>query len=411
MSAATKNSVNDIFKRPLQRIFSVGKEGAALGLPEGACFLMAVGKDYKLANDNLYGIHSGKFDEYCLTDRPDWMNARHGMGLRPRSLRSTAQALATGHDILDDHGTSILELGISEIKLIENDLRARGVETGIGFIQMTMLNFAQWCCWRGLRDPLKISHRDIIVRLGPHDQARTRDLKKVNGVVAQQATTTNYMPSDQIEAVVAEVMSVGDGHGPALRALADTGMRGSEPGSILDRHMPRARDVDPAQPAKFPLWGKGGKKRFPEIPVKTLEVIDRYRTGNRRLAVARAIESGGKEPKELFLKRDGTPITYASLRRAFKKACKKLGIVGRLHWLRHAFAAAYLAKAAIDLWTLRNRAGVTVSLGDLTKLTEARQFSLMKILGHASFATTALYLEHVHRVLLAKLTAGTETIH
>lgn len=411
MSSAAKISSKDIFKQPLQRVYRVGKAGAKLGLPEGAYFLMQRGKDYKLACDFLYGIHGGQFDEYCLVDRPGWMNARRGLGLRPRSLRATAQALAVGHDILDAHEISILELGNSDIKLIASDLKARGVETGIGFVQMTVMNFAQWCCWRGLRDPLKVSHQTVVVRMGPHDQARTRELQKVTGVVAQQTMPTNYMRADHIEAVVAEMMTLGDGHGPALCAIAATGMRGSEPGTILDRHMPRTREVDPTQPAKFPLWGKGGKKRYPEISVTTLEVIDRYRAGARRLAVARAVENGGKAPEELFLKRDGTPINYFSLRRAFKKACKKLGIKGRLHWLRHTFAATYLAKAALDVWTLQRRAGLTVALGDLNKLTEARQFSLMKILGHNSFATTAIYLEHVHRVLLAKFMAGTESIH
>jgi site-specific recombinase XerD len=118
---------------------------------------------------------------------------------------------------------------------------------------------------------------------------------------------------------------------------------------------------------------------YPEIPISTLEVVDEYRAGDRRLAVARALEKSGKEPEALFLKRDGTPVTYASLRRVFKKACEKLGIAGRLHWLRHSFAATYLAKPAVDLWMVQRRAGVTVSMGELNTLTNARQYSLMRI--------------------------------
>jgi integrase len=413
MSAAAAISKKDISKQPLQHVFRVGGHGLKHGFPkelEGACFLMAPGKDYALPNDFLYGLYLGKFDEYRLLDRPAWMNPGRG-DLRPRSMWATAQALATGVDALEARKIGILSVGNFELKLIGRDLLARGVESGIGFVQTTLMNFSQWCSWRNLRGPVNVSYETVVVRMGPRDHARTRELTKVHAIVGQPVTAANYMPADHTEAIIAEVMLSRDGHGPALRTLADTGLRGSEPGSILNRHMPHARDVDPTQPAKFPLWGKGGKKRYPEIPVATMEVVDQYRAGDRRLAVARVLEKGGKEPEELFLKRDGTPITYASLRRAFKKACKKLNFNGRLHWLRHAFAATYLAKAALDMWALRRRTGVIVSLGELNKLTEARQFSLMKILGHKSFATTAIYLEHVHRVLLAKLTAATETIH
>ncbi|WLA87339.1 tyrosine-type recombinase/integrase [Bradyrhizobium elkanii] len=406
----TKTRNNDFSSRTLQHVFRVGAHGAKLGLPEGACFLMAPGKDYKLANDFLYGVHAGKFAEFCLVDRPEWMN-RRGV-LRPRSLKATAQATATGIDTLDARNITVLELDNPELLLLRRDLEARKIESGIGFIQTTMMNFAQWCCWAKLRGPLNVSHERIVVRMGPHDQARPREVTKVHAVAGQLEAATSYMAERDIKLIVEEVMTeCDDGHGPALMALVDTGMRGSEPGSILNRHMPRARDVDPAYPAKFPLWGKGGKKRYPEIPVPTLEVIDQYRAGDRRLAVARALEKGGKEPDALFLKRNGTPVTYASLRRVFKKACKKLGIAGRLHWLRHSFAANYLAKPAVDLWMARRRAGVTVSMGELNTLTNARQYSLMRVLGHKSLTTTAIYLEHVHRVLLAKFAASTETMH
>lgn len=413
MKASTQNR-KDVSKQPLQRVYRVGQYGVALGLPadlEQACFLMAPGKDYTVANDFLYGLHCGAFDEYCLLDPPEWMNQRRDGPLLPRSLWSTAQALATGIDVLEARNLSFLEIGNSELKRIGSDLVARGVESGIGFVQSTVLKCSAWCHWRKLREPIKVSHGTILFRMGPKDSARARETKKVHAVFTQPLTTTKFISEIHIEAIIEEVMKTDDGHGPALRTAADAGLRGSEPGSILIRHMPRAGDVDPAQPAKFPLWGKGGKKRYPELPISTLGVNDRYRTGNRRLAVARAIEKGGKEPEELFLKRDGTPITYASLRRAFKKACKALGIEGRLHWLRHSFAANYLAKGAMDMWTVARRAGVTISFGELTKLTEARQFSLMKLLGHKSIATTEIYLEHVHRVLFAKMSAAVETMH
>jgi site-specific recombinase XerD len=98
--------------------------------------------------------------------------------------------------------------------------------------------------------------------------------------------------------------------------------------------------------------------------------------GRRR----RRARTGYRAPPNLFLNRNGEQVTRARLSAALGAAFAAAGLAGSLHWLRHTFAMEMLVRLQIE-------AATSPELNPL-KVVQV-------LLGHASIATTAIYLRCV----------------
>jgi len=107
--------------------------------------------------------------------------------------------------------------------------------------------------------------------------------------------------------------------------------------------------------------------------------------GEERAALVKYIRrrcSDFRPPPNLFLNRDGKAVTRARLSGAFNAAFRAAGLDGSLHWLRHTFAMTMLVR-------LQRQVAMAPD-SDLNPLKVVQV-----LLGHASIATTAIYLRCV----------------
>jgi integrase len=106
---------------------------------------------------------------------------------------------------------------------------------------------------------------------------------------------------------------------------------------------------------------KGGHSRLVPVHHSTLEVLERYRTLQRK-----NLPSGSTSP--LFVSWRGCPLGYAEIQGPFRWLCRKLGWtrppIPRLHDFRHTFAVRTLLgwyrngqSPASQLWTLSTYLG------------------------------------------------------
>ena len=137
--------------------------------------------------------------------------------------------------------------------------------------------------------------------------------------------------------------------------------------------------------------------------------ISVYRQAVRphRVAKYRKRHPYGPAPSALLLnKKNGNPVTYIVLRRAFKTAAATLGLPSlRLHWARHAFACNFLAANAIMMIRKAAAAGMQLNEATLDTILKQLRPELAELMGHADFATTERYLTRVREAVLAHLAA------
>jgi integrase len=105
----------------------------------------------------------------------------------------------------------------------------------------------------------------------------------------------------------------------------------------------------------------------------------------RAIALRSSHTRGDAEPA-LFLTEHGRPLGARRIGMIFSEACKRTGVAGTFHALRHTFAGAMLA-------FLRRQ---TQRVPELNPL-----LTLQTILGHSDPSTTMIYL----RMLATDLTA------
>jgi len=186
------------------------------------------------------------------------------------------------------------------------------------------------------------------------------------------------------------------------RAFADlllaTGMRVAEANSLLLADLP-----DPDAPE---CWGKktipltlkrgtkGGKVRVIRIPTHVLRTVYRYVAEDRENALADL--SMSQRPAELWVTETGAPMKTARWHDVFRKASEKSGNQCTPHMLRHAFAIHQLTAMIQRL------------ISDPTYRTDPNQpyrtllkdplRQLQRLLGHASLASTFIYLDCLEEV-------------
>lgn len=181
------------------------------------------------------------------------------------------------------------------------------------------------------------------------------------------------------------------------RAFADllisTGMRINEANSLLLGDMPDPDAVECRGKKTVPLTlhrgTKGRKVRVIRIPVHVLRTVFRYIAEDRENAVA--MHSARERPAELWLSESGRPMKTARWHAVFRRASQRSGVSCTPHMLRHAFAIHQLTAMIQSLLT--DPAWATPSQSPYQVLLRDPLRQLQRLLGHASMATTFIYLD------------------
>ncbi len=191
---------------------------------------------------------------------------------------------------------------------------------------------------------------------------------------------------------IAEIRRVMTAMGARDRLIVEwalmTGARRMEIAGLKLAQLPAtdsARSEDrPVIPIRLET-AKGAKPRHIYPP---LALIDRTRAYMReeRAVTLRGSRNHCDDESALFLTADGRALTPRRIGAVFSAACKRAGVTGTFHALRHTFAGAMLA-------FLQHQ---TQRLPELNPL-----LTLQTILGHADPSTTMIYL----RMLATDLTA------
>ncbi len=174
--------------------------------------------------------------------------------------------------------------------------------------------------------------------------------------------------------------------GPAPRLAAEwaltAGLRRKEICGLTIDMIPDSRDLDPEEQ---PLVGvpltitKGDRPRTVYPPLRLIDRTHWY-IGEARARIVRRCrrrDAGYRPPPNLLLASTGAAITCKRLTALFAEGFAAASIAGTLHWLRHTFAMAMLARLQIQ-------ARDNPDLNPL-KIVQV-------LMGHRSITTTAIYL-------------------
>lgn len=180
------------------------------------------------------------------------------------------------------------------------------------------------------------------------------------------------------------------------RAFADlliaTGMRVNEANSLLLSDLPDPDSRECRGKKTVPLTlkrgTKGGRVRVIRIPVHVLRTVYRYIAEDRQNATV-GIPSGSRPP-QVWLSEAGAPMKLARWHDIFKRASECSGVTCTPHMLRHAFAVHQLT-AMISL--LLSDPAYRSDNPSYRMLLKDPLRQLQLLLGHASLASTFIYLD------------------
>jgi site-specific recombinase XerD len=222
--------------------------------------------------------------------------------------------------------------------------------------------------------------RGMLAHLDRRPAAKT----KANALtVAQRERLPRPLRVDELRKLFAELDQ-------PYRLMAEwalgTGVRRMELCGLKVSQVPKTAELDANTD---PLVGvpititKGDRPRTVYPPLRLIDRTHWY-VGEERAALVKRVRrrSDFRPPPNLFLNRDGNAVTRARLSGAFNAAFRAAGLNGSLHWLRHTFAMTMLVR-------LQRRVAM-VPDSDLNPLKVVQV-----LLGHASIATTAIYLRCV----------------
>jgi site-specific recombinase XerD len=393
-------------RRPPQ-VFVVDAAAIAAGMPaerKNSVYLFSPDRDFTLENEYLLALANGKFADFRRDEPVEWMGNGRVRKHRIRSLKTTAGAVLTARQWLDEKGISFLEVTEAEVEDVGADLEAAGLDGGtIGQRQSAMLHCAQWAVWQKLRPPLKI--HSVAMRISwqqDGNAARSFNAPKIIVMKKRAPQLVEYLTPAMAARVVSKVPD--RAYRIAIRLMFGSGLRPFEPGMIDDAAMPRSPSAT-ATPTKFAVIGKGLKKRFPEVDDGLLRDINDYRLHDRPDRVKKYERRHGRAPDQLLLNaKNGNLINYWGVYHAFKKACEVAGIEAKPQWARHSFACNRLADFATSQLLLAQETGATIAHGSLDQLLEAARVELMVLMGHASFSTSAVYLARVRAAVTDAIT-------
>ncbi|WP_423596463.1 tyrosine-type recombinase/integrase [Roseateles sp. MS654] len=155
----------------------------------------------------------------------------------------------------------------------------------------------------------------------------------------------------------------------AFKWAITTGMRRAEICRLRVSDLPSQAEIALSDDGlvKLPVVRKGGRLTSVYAPVALLE-----ETNWHIMTLRPAPQPNGED--YVFLNRRGSPVSRSSMSKHFRQCANAIGSSATLHWLRHTFA--------IQLLTILERSGS----GNNIKIAQV-------LLGHATSATTEIYLE------------------
>jgi integrase len=316
----------------------------------------------------------------------------------PATWRTYAEALYDWWQTCEANGWQWNHAGYEEAAAYRNRMLS-GISnvTGRPYARSTINGrlrilalFYGWCAQRGLIAAVPFTTGELAVGRArvPHMLAHTDasgGRQKINELTVRH---TRPLPH---ALPIAEIRRVMEGMGARDRLIAEwalmTGARRMEIAGLKLAQLPAADSVRSEDRPVIPIRleaTKGAKPRHIYPPLALIDRTRAYVREERALAV-RFGKRGEAEPA-LFLTDHGRALTPRRIGAAFADACKRAGVTGTFHALRHTFAGAMLA-------FLQRQAQRLPELNPL--------LTLQTILGHADPSTTMIYL----RMLATDLTA------
>jgi integrase len=321
------------------------------------------------------------------------------------SQREIALGTARGLRWLVDNDLDFTTVQQDDVHKMGRQMVREGHSGGrVAYIQSLVLQVAQWCVWTARRTALRVDTVHYRVKRGDYFVEGDRAIV----LVKHKAPKVRFIDEATQARIILLILDIAKRIG--IRMLFQ-GCRGTEGAGVKLVHALAMSPTSSGHKA-IAVLGKGQKWRDVEVDQTLIDEIDLYRRIERprRLALFKRLNRNAPEPTALLLNaKNGNPITYTVLRRAFKQAAGVLGLERyKMHWSRHAFAANWLAANTI-LQIRRSIAGGQV-LTELLLSTVMEQLrpELAELLGHSSFETTKLYLSRAREAVLAHLGAYPE---
>jgi integrase/recombinase XerD len=246
----------------------------------------------------------------------------------------------------------------------------------------SVCRFYTWAQERQLIGDLPFRQSEfMILRLdegGPSLKAVTANML----TLAQAEHLPRPLRADELDRLFAVL-------GPTARLAAEwaltAGLRRKEICGLTLDMIPDSREVDPDEQ---PLVGvalsitKGDRPRTVYPPLKLIDRTNWY-IGEERARIVRRHRRRNpayRPPSGLLLAETGGAMSRKRLTALFAQGFAAAGLTGTLHWLRHTFAMALLAR-------LQRQARTNPDLNPL-KIVQV-------LMGHRSITTTAIYLRCV----------------
>lgn len=261
-------------------------------------------------------------------------------------------------------------------------------------IAAALTRFYEWAAMTGEIAKSPVTYRDI--RAGRMTAAPGTQRVRSAIMESVPVSPVRYLP---LRVYLAQFRPAFGGSRTAERdrAFADllisTGMRINEANSLLLGDLPDPDAVECRGKKTVPLTlhrgTKGRKVRVIRIPVHVLRTVFRYIAEDRENAVA--MLSARERPAELWLSESGRPMKTARWHAVFRRASQRSGVSCTPHMLRHAFAIHQLTAMIQRL--LADPAWVTPSQPPYQVLLRDPLRQLQRLLGHASMASTFIYLD------------------
>ncbi|KQM20852.1 tyrosine-type recombinase/integrase [Novosphingobium sp. Leaf2] len=247
----------------------------------------------------------------------------------------------------------------------------------------TVCRFYGWALDRGLIDhcPFRLTEKMTLMLNGAYRPGLQR--RQVNAlIVSRPERLPRPLRADELAGLFAHLRSTAR---LAAQWALGAGLRRKELCALAVDQIP---DSWPLGLASDPLVGvplhitKGDRPRTVYPPLRLLDHTHWYIGEDRARIVRRARRAnrGYRAPSNLLLNQHGRAMTRTLLTAQFAEAFAASGLHGTLHWLRHTFAMAMLARLQVQVRTNP----------DLNPLKVVQV-----LLGHASIATTAIYLRCV----------------
>lgn len=402
-SVASNSSPNRVQRRR-QNIAQIGDAAIAEGMPEErrGAWIIHEPYDNGAANEYLAEMHSGEFAKRRADANLPWMKAGHVWIPSEDSQQKKADALAAGLRWLRRNDLDLTTANQEHVRRMGIELAKSRSASRVSRIQQQVLEAAQWCVWTGRREALRVDSTPYKVRRGGHIIEGHRA-----AVVAKVVTRRiRYIDQSTQGRIVLLVKDIAERI--AIR-FCFKGCRGAESAGVENARVPTSyNDIIGSMATVF---GKGGKWRDVPVDDEIMREVRLYRDTIRPLRVAtfKRLNRTNQEPTALLLnKKNGRPLTYAVVRRAFKKAAAALGVDFRLHEARHAFACDWLASNAILMIRKFAAAGIQVTDRSLKSVLDQLRLELSGLMGHTSFSVTKIYLARAREAVLSHLAAYRE---